>query len=163
LEDGYALTGKKILVVDDEPDVLEIIEEILHMCVIHKAGSFEEARKCLDENVYDAAILDIMGVRGYDLLDITTRKNVPTLMLTAHALSPENFARSLEGGAFAYVPKDALLDIEFFLQDILEAHEKGSRRMGKWFDRLEVFFQEKFGAYWKEKMEEGPEFWQKYI
>lgn len=157
------LKGKRILVVDDEPDILDILKELLDDCIIETATDFEEAAALLDANRYDAAILDIMGVRGYDLLNITREKNIPTLMLTAHALDPENFAKSLRKGALAYIPKDKLSDIDIFLKDVLEAHENGSKKVGKWFDRLEGFFEEKLGAYWQEKIKEGPDFWKKYI
>ncbi len=157
------LKGKRILIVDDEPDVLDLLRELLDDCVTDSATNFEEAAALLDKNPYDAAILDIMGVRGYDLLNITREKDIPCLMLTAHALDPENFAKSLEKGALAYVPKEKLSDIDFFLNDILEAHEKGERKRGKWFERLEGFFEEQFGAYWQEKIKEGPDFWKKYI
>jgi len=157
------LEGKRILIVDDEPDVLESLEEILHMCAVDKAVGFEMACDLLDQNKYDAAILDIMGVQGYDLLDLTAGKNIPTLMLTAHALSPDNFVKSIKKGALAYVPKDKITEIETFLIDILEANEKGLRKIGKWFERLEPFFEEKFGVYWKERIKEDPEFWKKHI
>ena len=157
------LKGKKILIVDDEPDILEILRELLDDCTIDSATDFEEAVALLDRNPYDAAILDIMGVRGYDLLKITKEKDIPTLMLTAHALDPESFARSIKKGALAYIPKDKLSDIDVFLKDVLEAHETGSTKIGKWFGRLESFFEEQFGAYWQEKIKEDPEFWKKYI
>lgn len=41
------LTGKRIPAVDDEPDVLEILEEELDMCEVHKATSYETAIKNL--------------------------------------------------------------------------------------------------------------------
>lgn len=157
------LKGKRILIVDDEPDILDLLRELLDDCTVDSATGFQEAAALLDRNPYDAAILDIMGVRGYDLLNITREKGIPTLMLTAHALDPENFARSLKKGALAYIPKEKLSDIDFFLNDILEAHEKGERKTGKWFGRLENFFEEQFGAYWQEKLKEGPDFWKKYI
>ncbi len=157
------LKGKRILIVDDEPDVLDILKELLDDCTVDAATRFEEAAALLDRNSYDAAVLDIMGVRGYDLLQISRGKNIPTLMLTAHALDPENFTRSLKNGALAYIPKEKLSDIRVFLMDILEAHEKGSGKIGKWFERLDGFFEEKFGAYWREKVKEGPDFWKKYI
>ncbi|MBN2124799.1 MAG: response regulator [Deltaproteobacteria bacterium] len=154
------LKDKRILVVDDEPDILETLREQLEECVVDTAAGFEEARQLLEKNAYDAAILDIMGVQGYDLLAITTRKEIPTLMLTAHALSPGNLIRSIKKGALAYVPKEKIHDIKTFLVDILEAHEKGERGLGKWFGRLEDFFNKKFGEYWKEKSD--PDFWSKY-
>jgi CheY-like chemotaxis protein len=154
------LRRKKILVVDDEPDILETLREELEECVVDTAPAFEEARQLLGKNTYDAAILDIMGVQGYDLLAITTKKDIPTLMLTAHALSPDNLIRSIKKGALAYVPKEKIHDIKTFLLDILEAYERGERGLGKWFARLEAFFNKKFGEYWKEKSD--PDFWNKY-
>ena len=40
------LRGKRVLVVDDEKDVLEFLVEILDMCKIDKASTFEEAKDC---------------------------------------------------------------------------------------------------------------------
>jgi DNA-binding response OmpR family regulator len=155
------LSGKRILIVDDEPDILGVLEDLLDMCDLDLAGGYEEAVGLLDRNRYDAAILDIMGVRGYELLEETRRKGIPTLMLTAHALSPDDFVRSVETGADAYVPKDRISDIASFLRDVLDAAERRSGRKPRWFDRLEAFFEEKFGADWRAK--EDPEFWKKYF
>ena len=153
------LAGKKILIVDDEPDILETLKEILDMCLVDTAPDFETGRKFLDKNAYDAAILDIMGVRGYDLLEIAHKKNIPSLMLTAHALSPDSLVKSIKGGAYSYVPKEKISDITFYLSEILKDHEKGIRKHGQWFVRLKPFFDRKFGAGWKE---EHKEFWKEF-
>ena len=153
------LRGKKILIVDDEPDVLGALEEILDICIIDTVGDFAAAKELLSKNTYDAAILDIMGVQGYDLLEITTKKDIPTLMLTAHALSPDNFIKSIKKGALAYIPKDKISETAIFLEDILRTHKRGGKRFGKWFVRLEGFFEDRFDPDWKEKTD--PEFWKK--
>ena len=88
------LKGKRVLIVDDEEDVLEFLMEILDMCKIDKASTFEEAKNLLEANPYHIAVLDIMGVRGYELLEIAKKKNIPALMLTAHALSKDNLKKS---------------------------------------------------------------------
>jgi DNA-binding NtrC family response regulator len=129
------------------------------MCVIDQAEDYEGATRLLHENHYDAAILDIMGVRGYDLLDETTRKGIPTLMLTAHALTADNFVKSIRSGAHAYVPKDRITDIALFLKDVIEAQTDDAKK-AKWFKRLENFFEDKFGKEWRER--EDKEFWEKY-
>ena len=41
------LEGKKVLIVDDEPDILETLEELLDMCEISKATNFHEAKELL--------------------------------------------------------------------------------------------------------------------
>jgi len=150
------LKDKKILIVDDESDILETLEELLDMCLIDTAPNFETADKFLSQNTYDAAIIDIMGVKGYDLLQIATHKGIPTLMLTAHALSPENLIKSIKEGAKSYIPKDKITDIDSFLKDLLETHQKGIEKHGSWFVRLTPFFDKKFGAGWREKEKE---FW----
>ena len=47
------LKGKRVLVVDDEPDVLETISDMLDVCEVHKAGNFESGLKMLLNNHYD--------------------------------------------------------------------------------------------------------------
>jgi DNA-binding response OmpR family regulator len=58
------LKGKKILAVDDEIDILETLEEVLDQCDLDTASTYETAKELLETKTYDAAILDIMGVRG---------------------------------------------------------------------------------------------------
>ena len=159
MEDFDILEGKRILVVDDEPDVLETLEEMLDMCLVDTAPSFETAEKFLNKNKYDVAILDIMGVRGYDLLALANQRGIPALMLTAHALSADNLVRSIKGGAQSYVPKDKIGDIHIYLIDILQAREEGQEKEGKWFARLKPFFDKTFGRDWRR---EHQEFWKEF-
>ena len=58
------IEGKYVLIVDDEQDVLDTLVELLDMCKLDTASSFTEAKRLLEENQYDIAILDIMGVSG---------------------------------------------------------------------------------------------------
>ncbi len=153
------LKDKKILIVDDEPDILETLEELLDMCIIDTASNFEAAKKCLTREKYDAAILDIMGVRGYDLLKIATERKIPALMLTAHALTPDSLKKSVETGAYAYVPKDKLSEIDVFVADIIEANEKLGRPGLKWFTKLKPFFDKRFKPGWRKKDEA---FWREF-
>jgi len=88
------LEGKKVLIVDDEADVLESLEELLFMCDVSKASSFKEAKKMLETRDFDIAILDIMGVKGFDLLTLANKKEITAVMFTANALSPENTYRA---------------------------------------------------------------------
>jgi DNA-binding response OmpR family regulator len=159
MENEDILKGKKILIVDDEPDVLEILKAELDMCEVHSAPTFEAAKRFLGKYNYDAAILDIMGVRGYDLLRITSEKEIPTVMLTAHALSSDNLVKSIKEGAQAYVPKDKISDIRAFLTDMLEARQKGIEKHGDWFARLKPYFDHRFGSDWREK---DKEFWRDF-
>ncbi len=145
------LKDKKILIVDDEPDIIETIEELLDMCSLDTAPDFETAKKLLHENSYDMAILDIMGIQGYDLLDIAKQMDIPALMLTAHALTPENLKVSIEKGADAYVPKDELANIADYIADVIKSNIKGRQGYGAWFSNLKPFFDKAFGKGWRDK------------
>jgi len=153
------LKDKRVLVVDDEVDVLETLEELLSMCQVVKASNFNEAKKYLDHQVFDIAILDIMGVEGYRLLDIATRKKILTVMLTAHALTPEDTVKSFKEGAASFVPKDKMKDIATYLVDILEAKEKGKIFWWRWLERFASYYDKKFGPNWRRG---DDEFWRSF-
>ena len=145
------LWDKSILIVDDEPDILSLVEEEIGEacpnCRVVKAETYELAVDLLNSTPYDLVILDIMGVRGFDLLTLAVRLNYRVVMLTAHALSPEALKKAIEQGARAYLPKDEIGRIVPFLEDVL-AHEpiSGWRRL---FERLGDYFSRHFGPDWQ--------------
>ena len=145
------LEEKIILVVDDEPDVLETVGEILDMCLLYKAKSYEEGLEYLRGYTIDIAILDIMGVNGFELLKRSVDKGIPTVMLTAHALTPEAVKKSMKLGAVTFLPKEKLSDLLEFLEDVVLGG--GKAVWTKFFDRLGAYFDKRFGPDWKEKDE----------
>lgn len=145
------LEGKRVLIVDDEPDVLDTLEDLLSMCEVISVTTFKDAKAMLDQQLFDIAILDIMGVDGYKLLEIANEKNVICVMLTAHAISPDSVVKSYENGAGSFVPKEEMVNITTFLNDILEAKEKGKNLWWRWFDRLADYCEKKFGPDWQDK------------
>ncbi len=153
------LENKKILVVDDETDILETLEELLYMCAVDKAATFEQAVALMRHSPYDAAILDIMGVRGYELLKAANHLDIPVIMLTAHALSPENLKNSIDQGADAFVPKDRLSDISLYVADILSARKAGKKAHVTWFSLLKPLFDKLFGEKWRQS---DREFWDEF-
>lgn len=154
------LRDKTILVVDDEPDVLETLKELLDDqtdIVLHTASGFQEARQLLFSHNYDVVILDIMGVRGFDLLEIAGHRGFSVIMLTAHALNPEALKRSIEMGAKAYLPKTCLPDIVPFLDDVLRLSYKSVWR--KVIDQVSTLFDIRFGPDWRQSERE---FWNEF-
>ena len=143
------LRDRHILVVDDEPDILETVEELLDICTLDLTDSFDAAKKLLKKNRYDLAILDIMGVSGYDILELARKNDVPALMLTAHALTPENLKESIQKGADSYIPKDELANLTAHAADVIRARLQG--RQGSWFSNLKPFFDKTFGKGWQDK------------
>ena len=119
-----ALDGKKILSVDDEPDVLDLLEEeimgVCPNCRFERAANYEDARKLIESQSYDVVILDIMGVRGFDLLEIAVKRGFRAAILTAHSLSPEALERSIAMKARAYISKEKLGQIVPLLEDLLK-------------------------------------------
>jgi CheY-like chemotaxis protein len=153
------LNGKRILVVDDERDVLEVLEEEIlgyaPSCTIEKVYSYRDATQKLESQNYDLVVLDIMGVRGFDLLDQTVKRKFPAAMLTAHSLDPESLKRSIDMGACAYLPKEKLGEIVPFLEDILESSD-GLSAWGRLMGKLEGYFTSRWGELWKKSEEK---FW----
>ena len=147
MDNKKILEGKRLLIVDDEQDVVETLKDLLDMCTVDTAADFQTAEKLLNQNKYDVAILDIMGVKGYDLLETANKNGVPALMLTAHALSPEDFGKSISGGAKAYIPKEKMTEIAVFVADLIKV-QPGEEKPYKWFSRLKSFFEWKFGKEW---------------
>lgn len=145
------LNDKKILTVDDEPDVLEVLEEEIKYacanCTVDKASDYEQAVRLLESNDYDIVILDIMGVRGFDLLKVAVGRNFKVAMLTAHALSPEALKKSHDLGANAYLPKDKLGEIVPFLEDVLKYEFKQVWK--RLLDKLENYFDDQFKSGWR--------------
>jgi len=155
------LSGKRVLAVDDEPDVLMLLGEEIQSacsdCQVDNAKTYEEAVERMISLTYDIVILDIMGVRGFDLLELAVTRKFPVAMLTAHALTPEALKRSFEMGARAYLPKEKLGEIVPFLEDVLKyEYLPGWKRL---LEKLEGFFNERWGQHWKKTEKK---FWKEF-
>jgi CheY-like chemotaxis protein len=141
------LNDKVILIVDDEPDVLETVADELD--IVHKAGDFGTAKEYILGYTYDVVILDIMGVNGFELLKISVSRGFPTVMLTAHALTPEALKKSIKLGAVSFLPKERISDLRGFLEEVVMNGDKPL--WIRFFDQLSGYFNKRFGPDWKEK------------
>lgn len=154
------LSGKMVLIVDDEQDVLDIVGEELSAIpdlTLHSATTFEKGMEHLVSYTYDLVILDIMGVRGFDLLQIATNAHFPVVMLTAHALNPETLKRSIELGARAYLPKQKLGSLIPFLEDVMRlSYQSGWKKA---LDEVITIFDKRFGSDWRKSEQE---FWDEF-
>jgi len=142
------LEGKTILIVDDEPDVLESVGEILDMAIVHKAADYDTALQYLLGYTYDFVILDIMGVNGFQLLRESVDRGFTTVMLTAHALTPEALKQSIKLGAVSFLPKEQMGELKTYLEEELAGKKQIWQRI---YDKLVTHFNARFGPGWREK------------
>ena len=149
MKSGEQLAGKLVLVVDDERDVLDSVAEILEMCTVHKVADYETGLQYIHSYTYDIVILDIMGVRGFELLKVAVKRGFPTVMLTAHALTPESLKKSIRLGAVSFLPKEKMRDLVEYLEDVVL--EGGKPAWQKLFDKVGELFNKRFGPDWREK------------
>jgi len=122
--EGSILTGKKILFAGGEPDISWKVlgEKILGACsdcTLDRATTHLAATKMMEAQKYDVVILDIMGVRGFDLLELAISRNIKVAMFTEHDLNPKTLELSFKKGARTYIPKEKLGEIVPYLESIL--------------------------------------------
>lgn len=69
----------RVLIIDDEPLVLEIFEQTLssYGYDVSSATSATEALALLERNFFDVAVCDVMleGLDGFDLLELAKKSN----------------------------------------------------------------------------------------
>jgi DNA-binding response OmpR family regulator len=147
------LNRKKLLIVDEEPDVLAIVEEeILTSCPgakIDKANNYESAAELLKSEEYDIVVLDIMDVCGFELLEIAVGRNFKVAVLTAHVLNSEALEKSHDMGAMAYLPKEKLSELLSFLEDVMRYDFRSCWK--RLLDKLEKYYDSRFEAGWKDR------------
>ncbi len=102
----------KILIVDDEPDLLLIVQETLRLAGHDPitCSNPQMAQELLDKGSFDAAILDVQmpGMTGFELVESLRQDprtaSLPILLLSAQTRS-EDRVRGLRLGANDYLGK----------------------------------------------------------
>lgn len=105
----------RVLVIDDEPDIRELIELTLTRMGLEAdcAGSVAEARACLESESYQLCLTDMRLPDG-DGLEIVryaaeNSAELPVAVITAFG-SAENAVAALKAGAFDYLSKPVGLE-----------------------------------------------------
>ena len=100
--------NKKILIVDDEKEIVDLLEVYLSNdgYSAYKCYNGLEAMKCIEQSQIDLAILDIMlpGLDGYELLASLKPQGVPVIFLTAKSAVKDRVL-GLRLGADDYITK----------------------------------------------------------
>lgn len=121
----------KILLVDDDPDCLDAIDQILRRdgYEIIKAEEGRSALELLINNYVDLAIVDfnLPDIDGIQVIHEIRRiyKNIPTIMMTSE-MSKEVKLASLEAGAYSFVTKP--INIPIFRNIVAKAIHSLSNR-----------------------------------
>jgi signal transduction histidine kinase/DNA-binding response OmpR family regulator len=107
------LTGKKVLLVDDEPINIYVLKKLLDdykMNIVTANDGKQALEKLYAESDFDIVLMDMMmpEMNGYEAItEIRKRpyyQNIPVIALTANAMKGD-FEKVMEAGATDYVSK----------------------------------------------------------
>src|SRR6266568_764360 len=122
----------KVLVIDDEPDLLELLGLTLSRMGLDttRAQSVAEAIKTLDSQAFDLCLTDMRlpDGEGLRVVEHITEKglDVPVAVITAFG-SAENAVAALKAGAFDYLAKPVALEqLRALVKQALKVPEKPS-------------------------------------
>ncbi len=107
---------KRALIIDDEPDIRELLEITLGRMNIHTrpAADVKSAKALLDENEFDFCLTDMKlpDGNGIDLVQHISDNfpHLPVAMITAHG-AMESAVDALKAGAFDFVSKPIHLEL----------------------------------------------------
>jgi len=120
----------KILIVDDEPDLLELLELTLSRMGLDtsRAESVAEAVRLLDRDPFDLCLTDMRlpDAEGLRVIEHINQKglDVPVAVITAYG-SAENAVAALKAGAFDYLAKPVALEqLRALVRQALKVPEK---------------------------------------
>ena len=120
----------KVLVVDDEPDLLELLELTLSRMGLDttRAQSVGEAKGLLDSQAFDLCLTDMRLPDGEGLAVVehisSKGLDVPVAVITAFG-SAENAVAALKAGAFDYLAKPVALEqLRALVKQALKVPEK---------------------------------------
>jgi two-component system, NtrC family, response regulator GlrR len=135
----------KILVIDDNPNLLELIKMRLESAEYAVTATADESQalQALKDQVFDLCIVDLMLANGDGLSLMeefrAIHADVPTIILTAHG-SIESAVEAMRRGAYSYLtkpfePGDLLMQIERALEN---------RKLNSEIQRLKELLHERF-------------------
>ncbi|MDD5299190.1 MAG: sigma-54 dependent transcriptional regulator [Gallionella sp.] len=115
MANSHQAKSATVLLVDDEPDILELLELALRKMglEVDRAGNVREALAKLVARRYDLCLTDMRmpDGDGLQVVQHITQHNldVPVAVITAHG-NMENAVTALKAGAFDYLAKPVSLD-----------------------------------------------------
>jgi len=127
---------RNVLIVDDDPDVLSMLERLLKKLEYNPlvAKNGEEAVQIIDRNKIDVVVSDLVmpEMDGMELLKrVKSRKgDVPFVMITGHP-TIETAVEAIKKGAYDYITKPFQVEeVQIKIDRALE--KRGLRRSLRW-------------------------------
>src|SRR5579883_2054657 len=129
-----SMTHKRILIVDDDPALLQALPEALQLRMddleVDTADSAAAALEQIAQIDYDAIITDIKmpGMDGLELLNKVKelRPETPTLLITGHG-EHDLAVQALRGGAYDFIQKP--IDRDYFVASLSRAVQTHQLRL----------------------------------
>ncbi len=136
---------KKILIIDDELPILELIKLNLHMAGFDtlEAMDGEEALNIIKKKDIDLILLDIMlpKIDGYTLVPYIIKKSIPFIMLSAKS-GLANTVHGLNLGADDYITKPfEALELVARINSVLRRNK--DKENVKEFDDIKIFSEQR--------------------
>ncbi|MEE9254506.1 MAG: sigma-54 dependent transcriptional regulator, partial [Pseudomonadales bacterium] len=109
------MSEKRALIIDDEPDIRELLEITLARMDIdtESAADLTEAKELLSKSDFDLCLTDmnLPDGNGIDLVKLMSEKyqDIPVAVITAHG-SMDTAIEALKSGAFDFVSKPVNLE-----------------------------------------------------
>lgn len=122
----------QVLVVDDEPDIRELLDLTLARMGLacDSVGSVAEAKRLLEQRIYQLCLTDMRLPDG-DGLGLVQHisehcPDLPVAVITAHG-SMENAVQALKAGAFDYLAKPVSLDqLRTLVKSAIDLPQRGA-------------------------------------
>lgn len=122
--EGQILEGKRILVVDNEREILNMVSQALAASEVVAVGNADEARPLIARESFDLVILDTARANGCALLDDCHANKLPAAMLTPREVEVRRLNEAMKRGAKSFFPRDDVQRLSKSVADLLEHLEK---------------------------------------
>ena len=138
------ILNAKILLIDDEPDILEILSTILMRENFHvdMALGGEEGLKKLSENQYDVVVCDFCmpKIDGIRLLTMVREMKsfMPFIFFSGNAVESHEI-KMVNLGAYQLVPKTDIMKLPVILKNTLK-HNEEVKKMNKDENQMSIDF-----------------------
>jgi two-component system response regulator GlrR len=141
------MASHRILIVDDEQPVLDVLGEVMQLAGYEATtvSEEEEALKAVQDKAYDLAIVDLQLRRlsGIDLMKKLRcfLRDMPVIILTGYG-TIESAVEAMKQGAYSYLTKPiAPRDLRDHIEKALEDH-----RVTAEIERLKALLKEEYGS-----------------